>query len=51
MKRITLPKIYETLLHMRHEVTVDPAIAKRARRAVQNMLALSSASTLLKATV
>jgi quinolinate synthase len=46
MKRITLPKIYDTLLHMRHEVTVDPAIAERARRAVENMLALSSASAL-----
>lgn len=42
MKRITLPKIYETLLHMRHEVTVDPAIAQRARSAVENMLALSA---------
>lgn len=44
MKRITLPKIYDTLLHMRHEVTIDPAIAQRARSAVENMLALSAKS-------
>src|SRR6478672_5757769 len=32
MKRITLPKILESLLYLREEVTVDPAIAARARR-------------------
>jgi quinolinate synthase len=38
MKRITLENIYETLLHGRHEVTVDPVIAERARLAVQRMI-------------
>jgi quinolinate synthase len=40
MKRITLENIYEALLHGRHEVTVDPAIAERARLAVQRMIDL-----------
>ena len=39
MKRITLPKIRHALETMTHEVTVDPAIADRARRAVERMLA------------
>ena len=38
MKRITLENIHEALLHDRHEVTVDPAIAGRARAAVQRMI-------------
>jgi quinolinate synthase len=40
MKRITLENIYESLLHDRHEVTVDPAVAERARLAVQRMVDL-----------
>jgi quinolinate synthase len=40
MKRITLPKIRHSLETMTHEVTVDPAIAGRARHAVERMLAL-----------
>jgi len=40
MKRITLPKIRAALETMRHEVTIDPALAARARRAVERMLAL-----------
>jgi quinolinate synthase len=40
MKRISLENIYETLLDGRHEVTVDPAIAERARQAVQRMIDL-----------
>ena len=40
MKRISLENIYEALLHGRHEVTVDPAIAGRARLAVQRMVDL-----------
>jgi quinolinate synthase len=40
MKRITLPKIRRALETMTHEVTVDPAIAADARRAVERMLAL-----------
>jgi quinolinate synthase len=40
MKRITLPKIRQALETMRHEVTIDPALAGRARRAVERMLAI-----------
>lgn len=40
MRRITLPRIHDALLHMRHEVQVDPAIAARARQAVERMLAI-----------
>ena len=39
MKRITLPKIRRALETMRHEVTIDPAVAAPARRAVERMLA------------
>ena len=38
MKRITLPKILASLERMKHEVTVDPAVAAGARRAVERML-------------
>src|SRR5215212_925113 len=38
MKRITLPKILDSLLHMKEEVVVDPAIAAKARRAVERMI-------------
>lgn len=38
MKKISLQNIYEALLHERYEVTVDPAIADRARLAVQRMV-------------
>jgi quinolinate synthase len=40
MKRITLPKIRRALETMTHEVTIDPAIAARARQAVERMLAI-----------
>src|SRR5215510_6501395 len=40
MKRITLPKIRRALETMTHEVTIDPAVAERARRAVERMLAV-----------
>jgi quinolinate synthase len=40
MKRISLQNIYEALLHDRYEVTVDPAVAERARLAVQRMIDL-----------
>ena len=42
MKRITLPKILDSLLYMKEEVTVDPAIAEKARRAVERMIYLKS---------
>ena len=38
MKRITLPGILASLERMQHEVTVDPAVAAGARRAVERML-------------
>jgi len=40
MKRISLQNIYEALLYDRYEVTVDRAIADRARLAVQRMIDL-----------
>src|SRR5438874_6110051 len=40
MKRITLPKIRRTLETLTHEVTIDPAVAMGARRAVERMLAV-----------
>jgi quinolinate synthase len=40
MKRITLPKIYEALRDLKHEVVVDGEVAARARRAVDRMLAV-----------
>ncbi|THV14114.1 quinolinate synthase NadA [Rhizobium rhizophilum] len=42
MKRITLPKILDSLLFMTEEVTVDPAIADRARLAVERMINLKN---------
>ena len=42
MKRISLEKIYESLLYLRHEVTIDPQVAARARRAVERMVELTS---------
>ncbi len=38
MKRITLPKILDSLRHLQHAVEVDPEIERRARRAVERML-------------
>jgi quinolinate synthase len=40
MKRITLPRIRRALETMSHEVTIDPAVAAPARRAVERMLAI-----------
>jgi quinolinate synthase len=45
MKRITLESIYQSLVRMRFEVTVDPAIAGRARAAVQAMIDLPRPAT------
>jgi quinolinate synthase len=42
MKRISLPKILDSLLTMKEEVTVDPAIAERARLAVERMVNLAA---------
>ena len=38
MQRITLPKILESLVYLKEEVTVDPMVAERARRAVERMI-------------
>jgi quinolinate synthase len=40
MKRISLGNIRVALETMRHEVTIDPALAARARQAVERMLAI-----------
>ncbi len=40
MKRITLPKILRSLQTMQYGVEIDPAIAKRARLAVERMVAI-----------
>ena len=42
MKRITLPKILDSLVYMKEEVVVDPMIADKARRAVERMIYLKS---------
>jgi quinolinate synthase len=41
MKRITLPKIYESLDMLEPRVEIEPAVANRARRAVERMMALN----------
>ncbi|GGA93113.1 quinolinate synthase A [Brucella endophytica] len=40
MKRITLPKILDSLVFMREEIHVVPEVAERARRAVERMVNL-----------
>jgi quinolinate synthase len=42
MKRITLPKILDSLLSLREEVTIDPMIAERARLSVERMINLKN---------
>jgi quinolinate synthase len=42
MKRITLENILTSLAYMQHEVTVDPLIAAKARRAVERMVNLTN---------
>jgi quinolinate synthase len=42
MKRITLESIYAALRDMRHEVTIDPGVAAKARRAVERMINLNN---------
>jgi quinolinate synthase len=41
MKRITLPKILDSLVFMKEEVTIDPTVADRARAAVERMIHLN----------
>ncbi|MEA2949636.1 MAG: quinolinate synthase [Alphaproteobacteria bacterium] len=40
MKRITLAKILDSLVYLKEEVMIDPAIADRARRSVERMVNL-----------
>jgi quinolinate synthase len=42
MKRISLEAIYESLRDLKFEVTVDPDVAERARRAVERMVNLNT---------
>ncbi|MBX9819476.1 quinolinate synthase NadA [Afipia birgiae] len=42
MKRITLPKILDSLIYMREEVTIDPMIIDKARRSVERMINLKN---------
>ena len=42
MKRITLPKILDSLVYMKEEVVIDPAIAERARASVERMVNLKN---------
>jgi quinolinate synthase len=42
MKRITLPKILDSLVYLKEEVTIDPMIAAKARRSVERMIHLKS---------
>jgi quinolinate synthase len=40
MKRITLPKILDSLIYLKDEVLVDPVVAEKARRSVERMVNL-----------
>jgi len=42
MKRITLPRILDSLVFMQEEITVDALVAEKARRAVERMVNLKS---------
>ena len=42
MKRITLPNILDSLVYLKEEVVIDPAIAAKARRSVERMVNLKS---------
>jgi quinolinate synthase len=41
MKRITLPKILDSLVYLKEEVIIDPDVAMRARASVERMVELS----------
>jgi quinolinate synthase len=40
MKRISLPKILDSLVYLKEEIIIDPAIAARARRPIERMINL-----------
>jgi quinolinate synthase len=41
MKMITLPKLRDSLRDLRPQVSVDPAIAERARVPIERMVAIT----------
>jgi quinolinate synthase len=41
MKRITLPKVLWSLENLEHKITVPPDIARRAKGAIDRMVAIS----------
>lgn len=42
MKKITLEEVYNSLLHMRYEVQIDPEIAEQARGALERMFEIGA---------
>jgi quinolinate synthase len=42
MKRITLPKILDSLVYMKEEIVIDSTIAHKARRSVERMVNLKN---------
>lgn len=44
MKVTTLPKVLDALEHLQHHITVPPDIARRARRAIERMVAIGGAN-------
>jgi quinolinate synthase len=42
MKRITLPKILDSLVYLKEEVVIDPAVADKARASVERMIRLKT---------
>ncbi|HVR30182.1 MAG TPA: quinolinate synthase NadA [Thermoanaerobaculia bacterium] len=48
MKRITLPKILRSLETMTHAIEIEPEVARRAARAVERMMELSTGSAGLR---
>ena len=41
MKRITLPKILDSLVYLKEEIVIDPATAAKARRPIERMINLN----------
>jgi quinolinate synthase len=44
MKVTTLPKVLDSLEHLQHHITVPPDIARRARRAIERMVAIGGSN-------
>src|SRR4051794_12611633 len=42
MKRITLPKILDSLVYLKEEIIIDPTIAARARQPIERMIRLKN---------